>query len=98
MTRDEKLKMQAAKEQDRLLERAFIRGAVWADMNCWIPVEDELPPLEEAVLVCDASQPERDVWFAHRTERPEVLVDKNKFSHYWEDGSVTHWMPVPRCK
>lgn len=98
MTREEKLKIQAAKEQSKSLERAFIRGAVWADMHCWIPVEDELPPLEMAVLVCNSDKPEREVWFAHRTERPDVIVDKNKFSNYGEDYTVTHWMPVPRCE
>ena len=95
MTRDELIRQEAAKERSVSQEKAFRRGADFADNHCWVSVEDELPPLEMAVLVCNSCQPERDFWFAHRTERPDVIVDKNKFSNYGKDYTVTHWMPLP---
>lgn len=61
----------------------------------WVKVEDELPEYGKSVLVCGYWKGSDVVewWAAHRTDNPNVLVDKNGFSN--PNGStITHWMPI----
>ena len=61
----------------------------------WIKVEDALPKYEETVMVaCHyKDDPEIDYIFCHRTDRNEVLTDKNGFAII-ADFTITHWMPI----
>ncbi len=61
----------------------------------WIKVEDSLPEYEETVMVaCHyKDDPEIDYIFCHRTDRNEVLTDKNGFATI-PDFNITHWMPI----
>ncbi len=59
----------------------------------WISVEDELPPYEEDVLVCDQTSPE-EMWFCHRSSNPDVLNDKNGFCYCMPEYNVTHWQRI----
>ena len=61
----------------------------------WIKVEDRLPEYEETVMVaCHyKDDPEIDYIFCHRTDRNEVLTDKNGFAII-PDFNIIHWMPI----
>ena len=61
----------------------------------WIKVEDALPEYEETVMVaCHyKDDPEIDYIFCHRTDRNEVLSDKNGFAII-PDFNITHWMRI----
>ena len=75
-----------------------MNGAKWADAHPhWISVEDELPPLEQEVLIC-----EKDEILGYNI----IWVDKRQKDYYnnsntnngWEWRSEldpTHWMPLP---
>lgn len=79
---------------------AFIDGAQWADQHPhWISVDEELPPLEQEVLIC-----EKDGILGCNT----FLVDARQKDYYnnsntnngWEWRSEldpTHWMPLPEA-
>lgn len=100
MTRQEQI-LRAYQEQKTKLcnqEHAFMNGAKWADAHPhWISVEDELPPLEQEVLIC-----EKDEILGYNI----IWVDKRQKDYYnnsntnngWEWRSEldpTHWMPLP---
>lgn len=61
----------------------------------WVEVEDELPEYGKSVLVCGYWKGSGVVewWVTHRTDDPNVLVDKNGFSNPF-GGKITHWMPI----
>ena len=61
----------------------------------WIKVEDRLPEYEETVMVaCHyKDDPEVVYIFCHRTDRNEVLTDKNEFA-ITPDFNITHWLPI----
>ena len=61
----------------------------------WVKVEDELPEYGKSVLVCGYWKGSDVVewWAAHRTDNPNVLVDKNGFSNPY-GNTITHWMPI----
>lgn len=50
MKREQLIKQEAAKERSIAQERAFLRGADFADNHCWISVEDDLPPTDQPYL------------------------------------------------
>lgn len=58
----------------------------------WISVKDRLPNLEDSVLVRNENEPE-DMWFAHRTDRNDVVVDKNGFAVGY-NSEITHWQKI----
>ena len=57
MTRDKLIKSEASKERTMPQERAFLRGADFADNHCWLAVEEELPQIDQPYyddgLVCN---------------------------------------------
>lgn len=61
----------------------------------WIKVVDRLPEYEETVMVaCHyKDDPEIVYIFCHRTDRNEVITDKNGFATI-PDFNITHWMPI----
>jgi len=74
-------------------------------MSKWISVEDRLPELRQEVLVI------RDGWYAlacrRKVERKPLPPPQFNNVEIWEwdykveetfvpDGSVTHWMPLPK--
>lgn len=58
----------------------------------WISVNDQMPPIDETVLVCwDHAQ---DI----EPEKEYVTTDEN-LDEYWpncQDEPPTHWMPLPK--
>ena len=64
-------------------------------MADWIKVEDELPECGKSVLVCGywKGSDVMEWWASHRTDNPNVLVDKNGFSNPHE-SKITHWMRI----
>ena len=59
----------------------------------WISVEDELPDYEESVLVTSSEDTE-EIYFSHRTKRPDVVVDDNGFAMYVRAPKITHWQRI----
>lgn len=92
MTREEQIVNACAKERSVSEERAFKKGAEWADTHPnWISVEDELPkcemfkgfPVYPTVIIC-TEDGFRDTGY-YNTNTKE-----------WEEfENVTHWMPLP---
>ena len=62
----------------------------------WISVDDELPPYEESVLVTSSEDTE-EIYFSHRTKRPEVVVDNNGFAMY-VGAKITHWQRIKKLE
>lgn len=58
----------------------------------WVSVKDRLPDLDDSVLVRNENDPE-DMWFAHRTDRNDVVVDKNSFAVGY-NSEITHWQKI----
>lgn len=58
----------------------------------WVSAKDRLPDLEDSVLVRNEKDPE-DMWFAHRTDRKDVVVDKNGFAVGY-NKEITHWQKI----
>ena len=68
----------------------------WARKNAaskWVSVEDELPPYEEGVLVCNENDPEY-MWFCHRSQSKKVKTAEYAFCNY-TGIQITHWMRIP---
>lgn len=63
----------------------------------WIPVIEELPPLEESVLVTSTFDTD-DMYFSHRTERKDVIVDRNLFATYKDAKPITHWQRIKKIQ
>ena len=59
----------------------------------WISVSEALPEYDEEVLVCDRVEPDT-MWFAHRSDNPDVMRDSHQFCHAMPDLNVTHWMRI----
>jgi len=76
----------------------FIKGANWALSHQWISVEEQLPPFEQDVIVHYKWRNAEHYRFGHRTENPNVIVDKYGFANCINDEIITHWMSVPIFK
>lgn len=61
----------------------------------WVSVEEELPPYEEDVLVCNENEPS-DMWFGHRTSDRRVVVDEHEFAKGY--GTITHWHKIDKLE
>ena len=59
----------------------------------WISVDDELPDYEESVLVTSSEDTE-DIYFSHRTKRPDVVVENNGFTTFVGAPKITHWQRI----
>ena len=88
MTREEQIKREAAWQRSVSEERAFIRGAQWADEHPhWISVEEELPKENEWVLTCNRGGSVNLLMLAGNG----YWYDKDVGLHH----HITHWMPLP---
>ena len=78
------------------LEELATKLATNCNNDCkWIPVSEQLPPLEEDVLVFAYGNMIR-VWMLERQYPYSADVYWECEDGYWEDVSaVTHWMPLP---
>lgn len=57
--------------------------------NKWIPVTERLPQVGERVLTTDGSAVfEAYMSISNKWVRGQYV--------WWEDGAVTHWMPLPK--
>ena len=74
---------------------AAIDMAYWMLSHQWVSVEEELPPLEKDVIVNFKWRNIENKRFGHRTDRSEVVTDKNGFATFNDDEIITHWMPIP---
>ena len=84
---EEPLNQYAAKLVDTLMEERKLRK--------WIPVSEQLPPIDEDVLVFAYGNMIR-VWMLERQYPYSADVYWECEDGYWEDVSaVTHWMPLP---
>ena len=61
----------------------------------WVSVEEELPPYDEEVLVCNENEPS-DMWFGHRTSDRRVVVDEHEFAKGY--GTITHWRKIDKLE
>ena len=58
----------------------------------WISTEDQMPPIDETVLVCWEYTPDIE------PEKEYTTIDEN-LDEYWpncQDEPPTHWMPLPK--
>lgn len=101
ITKDEKLEQEAYCDMEyavngTMQNLSYLEGRLKGKtLNEWIKVEDRLPEYEETVMVaCHyKDDPEIDYIFCHRTDRNEVLTDKNGFAII-PDFNITHWLPI----
>lgn len=77
---------------------AATQMADWLLTNLWISVEDELPELNEDVVIAYTYFGELDYAFSHRTESESVLTGDYGFTVYDKRQKITHWMPIPPLK
>ena len=63
----------------------------------WISVDDELPDNEESVLVTSSEDTE-EIYFSHRTKRPDVVVDNNGFTTFVGAPKITHWQRIKKLE
>ena len=63
----------------------------------WISVEDELPDYEESLLVTSKEEP-NEIYFSHRTKRPDVVVENNGFTTFVEAPKITHWQRIKKLE
>ena len=63
----------------------------------WISVDDELPDYEESVLVTSSEDTE-EIYFSHRTRRPDVVVDNNGFTTFVGASKITHWQRIKKLE
>ena len=63
----------------------------------WISVKEDLPAVNERVLVCVDYGDERDVWDSCRWNGKEWEYEQDEVYDYWVsvDFPVTHWMETP---
>lgn len=82
-----------------LIEKAFIKGAKWADNNPkspWISIEDDLPCNHEELT--HSNYTDRVIVLA-RNEFPEVEFMYKVEEGVWEWTTlknVSYWMPIPK--
>ena len=102
MTREEQIKKAAFGYADTELvgiidfkkEAAFIEGATWADTHPhWISVKDELPPLNQDVLVVFAANQVNEVGI----DRIIQNIEDNGYEDWELFTGITHWMPLPQA-
>lgn len=81
----------------------FMQGVDYADSHHWYPCDgDYLPDYDEVVLVTliwdddEDAESEYDVTFAHRSDNPMVVVDKNGFAKVIEGVQYGHWCRIPK--
>ena len=90
MTREEEIKREAAWQRSVSEERAFIRGAQWADEHPhWISVEEELPENYREVIIAISHH------FCYTAFRCGDKWYLNDDLNTRELPSATHWMPFP---
>ena len=78
--------------------KAFVAGVEYALSNLWTSVDDELPKLDEDVVVYYVSDDgEENYMFSHRTDDEEVLTDKNGFCIY-NNEKITHWQKLTKSQ
>lgn len=58
----------------------------------WVSVNDDLPPFDKKVLVCDQEHPD-DIWITCRSEKV-FHRDNNKFQLFEPNVKITHWMNI----
>ena len=63
----------------------------------WISADDELPDYEESVLVTSSEDTE-EIYFSHRTKRPDVVVDNNGFTTFVGAPKITHWQRIKKLE
>ena len=63
----------------------------------WISVEDDLPDYEESVLVTSKEDTE-EIYFSHRTKRPDVVVENNGFATFVGAPKITHWQRIKKLE
>lgn len=90
MNRNEQIAQACARERSVSEERAFTRGALWADRNpadCWIRIEEELPGDERVLFYAPPSG---------------MLIGRLVDGIWWANGisykmsDVTHWQSLPQ--
>ena len=67
------------------------------DKSDWISVDDELPDYEESVLVASSEDTE-EIYFSHRTKRPDVVVENNGFTTFVGAPKITHWQRIKKLE
>lgn len=62
----------------------------------WIPVEEEMPAIGDAVLVCQSGSPRAKLawWRGPAIGAVRRRGDWNSWAGIF--SGVTHWMPLPR--
>lgn len=68
----------------------FEDGADWALSHQWVSVEDEMPPKGDVVIAHYETADEIGETFATHDG-----INWWDGGEYFEDDSVTHWMPIP---
>lgn len=80
----------------RIVKEAFIYGAQWQRKQPqWISVEDGLPNPGEEVLIYDSRSIRHYVIGWLREKKGDNESRWCLTNGFVEDGSVTHWMPIP---
>ena len=84
----------------KFVEKAFIKGAKWADANPkyhWISVKDELPYYHKELIQYHLGKPKTvEVVVKDRFSLSidYMLLDNERWQ-WMRNFGVTHWMPIP---